>query len=282
MKDLRIRRGLAHAMNMDAVIERVFRRRMSRLTSYMEGYGELTLSEQPPSFDENKAKAFFAEAGYNRKGDDGILRNDHGDPLRITLTYADGSRMMDHVCSVLVEEAKKCGLDLRLDPLSYSVCSRKVYEKRHQICLWAWPLETPFPKLYNTFLSALAYDGRGHTINNTNNIFSIADPELDEALRKERLSGNMSELKEALHHIQKRLNELSIWIPGWKETYTHVSCWRWICWPESPTRFCPSGIYDPVESHLYWIDPQKKEETVNAKRAGKGFEEKEVFVEDVP
>lgn len=45
------------------------------------------------------------------------------------LTFADSSHMMTNVCSIIRQEAMKCGVDIKLDPLTYGVCSRKVFEK---------------------------------------------------------------------------------------------------------------------------------------------------------
>lgn len=109
-------------------------------------------------------------------------------------------------------------MDLRLDSLTYSVCSRKVFEKRYQAALWAWPLQTPFPRLYETFSSELAYDARGNPVGNTNNIMAVSDAELDAALDAERNAPDTGSLKLALHRAQQRLYELCVWIPGLEGT----------------------------------------------------------------
>lgn len=274
LKNPDIRKGLAHAMNMGMVIDSLFRGNMRRLGSYMEGYGELTLPLKAPEYSKKKAMEYFARAGYREMGTDGILKNERGESLRLELTFADSSHMMTNVCSIIRQEALKCGADVRLDPLTYSVCSRKVFEKRYQAALWAWPLETPFPRLRETFSSELAYDGRGNPIGGTNNIFAVADAELDAALDAERNAPDEASLKEALHRAQRRIHELGVWIPGWREPYTHIACWRWIRWPESPTRFCSSRIYNPLESHLYWVDERMKKETLDARLRDIPFEER--------
>ena len=274
LRNTDIRKGLAHAVNMGMVIDSLFRGNMRRLGSYMEGYGDLTLPLKAPEYSKKKAMEYFARAGFREMGEDGILKNERGERLCLELTFADSSHVMTNVCSIIRQEALKCGVDLKLDPLTYSVCSRKVFEKRYQAALWAWPLDTPFPRLYETFASELAYDGRGNSVGNTNNIFAVADAELDAALDVEREAPDYPALKEALHRAQKRIHDLCIWIPGWREPYTHIACWRWIRWPESPTRFCSPRLYKPLESHLYWVDDKMKKETQDARRRGIPFEER--------
>ena len=274
LRNTDIRKGLAHAVNMGMVIDSLFRGNMRRLGSYMEGYGDLTLPLKAPEYSKKKAMEYFARAGFREMGEDGILKNERGARLCLELTFADSSHVMTNVCSIIRQEALKCGVALKLDPLTYSVCSRKVFEKRYQAALWAWPLDTPFPRLYETFASELAYDGRGNSVGNTNNIFAVADAELDAALDVEREAPDYPALKEALHRAQKRIHDLCIWIPGWREPYTHIACWRWIRWPESPTRFCSPRLYNPLESHLYWVDDKMKKETQDARRRGIPFEER--------
>ena len=278
LKNPDIRKGLAHAVNMGMVIDSLFRGKVRRLGSYMEGYGDLTLPLKAPEYSKKKAMEYFARAGFRELGEDGILRNERGERLSLELTFADSSHMMTNVCSLIRQEALKCGVDIRLDALTYGVCSRKVFEKRYQAALWAWPLATPFPRLYETFSSELAYDGRGNPIGSTNNIFAVADAELDAALDAEREAPDEAALKKALHRAQKRIHELGIWIPGWREPYTYIACWRWIRWPESPTRFCSPRIYNPLESHLYWVDDKARKETLEARRRGIPFEERNVVI----
>ena len=49
-------------------------------------------------------------------GEDGVLKNERGERLVVELTFADSSTLMTNVCSILRQEALKCGVDLRLDP----------------------------------------------------------------------------------------------------------------------------------------------------------------------
>lgn len=126
LKNPDIRRGLAHSVNMGLVIDTLFRGNMRRLGSYMEGYGDLTLPLKAPEYSKKKAMEYFARAGYREMGTDGVLKNERGERLVVELTFADSSVLMTNVCSILRQEALKCGVDLRLDSLTYSVCSRKV------------------------------------------------------------------------------------------------------------------------------------------------------------
>lgn len=272
-----VRTGLQYAMNMGLALERVFQGDMRRSGSYASGYGTFTNGRiKPREYSQALARQYFARAGYIHQGEDGILSNVHGKRLEIELTYADMSPLMSSICRLLKQYARACGLEIRLDPLESSVCARKVFEKRHQVAFWAWPLPYPLPQLSKMFHSSLAYDDAGRLIPYTDNIVSAADLELDQYLMEERDAETPDQFREATYKVQQRLHDLAVWVPGWEEPWARVAFWRWVRWPDSDTtRFCYPAIYDPLESHLYWVDPQLKEETEKARSEGKTYPESE-------
>lgn len=282
MKSEDVRKGFHHAMNMGLVLDRVFQGDMRRAGSYAEGYGALTNTDvKAREYSPEMARKYFARAGYTRQGDDGILMNEKGERLVAELSYADMSDMMTVVSRLLKQYARVCGLDLKLDPMESSVCSRKVFEKRHQVAFWAWPLAYPLPELFNMFHSSLAFDDRGRLIPNTDNIVSSADGELDRLLMLEKTAETSDEFRRAAWDVQQKVHELAVWVPGWVEPYARAAFWRWVKWPDSArdgTRFCYPAIYDPLESHLYWIEPGLREETLEARSKGVAFPEREEFV----
>ncbi len=275
LRDINVRKGIQHAINMPLVIEQVFYGDMERAGSYAGGYGPFTDKEiQAPEYSPDKARRFFALAGYAVQGKDGVLRNEKGERLQVELTYADMSPTMVAVSRLLKQYALPCGLDLKLDPLESSVCSKKVFEKRHQIAFWAWPLPYPLPEFYGKFHSVYAYDDYGRLIPHTDNIVSIADGRLDAALEDEMKARDEDEYRKAAFAVQQRLDELAVWVPGWESRHVRVAFWRWVKWPETKeTRFCYPAIYDPLESHLYWIDEKIKKTTLDSKENGKTFDE---------
>lgn len=267
LKDINIRKGLIHAFDMQSLIERYFRGDKQQLKSYLEGFGVMTALSESRFFDVKESAKYFALAGYNQKGKDGIWKNEKGDRLTFELTYADTSPFIGGICSFLKQQARLCGVDLVLDPLHYDVNAKKVLEKRYQITFWAWPLNFPFPELYKTFHSSLAVDESGHLITNTDNLFSVADKELDEWLEKEKAAANLHELANALHGAQQRISDLALWVPGWKDSSTKIASWGWVHWPHTDQmKIAPSSIYNPLEGHYLWIDEAKKQEILNDRK----------------
>lgn len=278
LNDKNIRLGLHHAMNIPKVIDSVFRGDYHRLGSIASGYGKYTKkSIKARDFSPEKARSFFAKAGYTISGADGILQKDDGTRLSIELTYPNISVSMMNTMALLKEEAKKCGLDLALDGLDSTVMFRKAMEKRHQIVYWAWSAPPPLPSLYQLFFSKYAYDEQGAPVTYSNNINSFASDQMDALLIKERDAKTDRELETVSHDIQQMIHDEALWVPGWTMNFTRLAFWRWVKWPDSPTtRFCYPVVDDPLESYLYWIDENVKSETLKARKAGITYPESEI------
>ena len=82
LADERIRFGLAHSMNFDRVIETVLRGDYERLPTFQIGFGEYDNHDiEPREWDIDKADAYFAAAGFDTRGGDGIRVREDGQRL---------------------------------------------------------------------------------------------------------------------------------------------------------------------------------------------------------
>ncbi len=276
-----VRRGLAYATNWEKVIDIVFRGDFSRLDGFTSGYGEITnpdVKARPFSID--KARATFAEAGYTKEDKDGILINEQGKRLEVSLTYT-ASPERAKIMVILKEEAKKAGVNYILDGREGTASYKKVISKEHQGYFSAWQFTPPTPAYYEYFHSRNAYDEKGNRKAQTNNVFSYADERMDKLTEAYRNARTMEELIAAAHEIQAIIAEEDLFVPGYTNEFSRVATWRWVRWPDTAeTRFSPPLAYVPLESYCYWIDEEMKNETLAAKRKGQTFLEVERVVEE--
>ncbi|MDQ8189877.1 ABC transporter substrate-binding protein [Roseibacillus persicicus] len=275
-----IRRGLAYATNWDKVIDVVFRGDFSRLDGFTSGYGKITNPDvKARPFSINKAREAFAAAGYTREDKDGILMNEQGKRLEVSLTFTSSPERAK-IMVVLKEEARKAGVNYILDGLEATSAYKKVVSKEHQGYFSAWQFTPPAPAYYEYFHSRNAYDEKGNRKAQTNNVFSYADDRMDVLTDNYRNARTMEELIENAHEIQAIVAEEDLFIPGYTNEFSRVATWRWVRWPDTEeTRFAPPLSYIPMESYVYWIDEDIKEETLEAKRKGTTFPEVERVVE---
>lgn len=277
--DINVRKGFHHAMNVQLIIDTVFRGDYSRSGSYFAGFGAYTDEGlKPLPYSPEKARAYFAKAGYTKEDTDGVLCRPDGQRLQVVVS----SRIdpLNAACmGRLREEALRCGLDLQLAQMDDTVFYRSVKEKKHEAALFSWGFSPPLPDPSFFFQSRDAFMEDGSPRPGTNNITATASAELDRAILDCRMAATESEAVAAHHQTQHLIARSASWVPGWHASFWRFAQWRWLCWPDTPEcRFCPPRYYDPLDSHLYWIDEKLKEETLDAKASGKRFPERQIEV----
>lgn len=274
-----IRVGINYATNFERVIEEYFRGDFQRMQTTADGFGEFTHPTlRARTFDVDRALAEFAKAGFTRRGPDGILVNDNGQRLSFTLTT--GYRDFQDMVTILREEAAKAGLDLRLEVLDSTAGWKKVQEKNHDIAFTAFNVSPEmYPRYWETYHSVNAWDQAfledGVTPNpnrrvktQTNNLQVIAIPELDRKIEAYRRSSDVEEMRQLAFAMEEILHHDASFVPGFVRPFYRVAYWRWVRWPDD---FNVKLSRSAGEYYLHWIDEQKKEETLRARRRGETF-----------
>ncbi|MBK1882920.1 hypothetical protein JIN85_10865 [Luteolibacter pohnpeiensis] len=281
LKERDVRIGIAESLNWKKVINVMFRGDYQRLNAFNEGYEGLSdPTIKARGFSISDARASFAKAGFTQEDRDGILKKADGTRLSVSITYPT-LPIYDQIFSLLREEAKNCGLELRLDGLEATVAYKKEMLKQHDIALGAWGIEPPMPDFYQFLHSSNAYDESGNLKPNTNNTFAWARPDTDMLSEEVRTATTMDDLRTAVQKLQHIMHDEAIFLPGYAVDFVRVGSWRWVRWPDSDTtKFCPPVVYDPHEVHVLWIDEDMKKETLEARREGKTFPESVKTVDD--
>lgn len=269
-----VRIGIACAMNWKKVIEVLYRGDYQRLNAFNEGFGvfsDPTIKARPYSID--LARAAFREAGYTREDRDGYLTKPDGTRLSVSITYFT-KPIFDRVFAILREDAKACGLELRLDGLEFTVAYKKETQKQHEMVFSNRVGPPPVPDFYQYLHSTNARDEKGNIKPNTNNLFSWGRPDTDALSEKVRTGATVEEVSDASKKLQRIIHDEAIFIPGYAVDFVRMASWRWVRWPDCEnTRFSPSVVYDPRDTHVLWIDENIREETNAARRSGKVFPE---------
>ena len=278
-RDVRI--GINHAINWQKVIDVIFRGDYQRLNSFNEGYGklgDLTIRARPYSI--KSARDSFAKAGYAVEGADGILKKSDGTRLSVAFSYPS-LPIYDRMFSLLREDAKPCGLELRLDGLEPTVAYKMEMQKQHEMTFSSWNTSPPGPDFYEFLHSTNARDEKGNPKPDTNNIFVWARPDTDRLCDIVRSAASEEELSNAAGKLQRIMHDEAIFVPGYAIDFVKVGYWRWVKWPDCEnTRFSPPVTYEPHETHVLWIDSSVKAETQAARREGKVFRESTRVVDE--
>lgn len=118
--DVRVRRALTMAIDRPGIVDAV-----------LYGYGTEANSTVPPffwqynpdagadlSYDPEAAIALLNEAGY-RRGEDGLMQNDAGEPLRFTLITNQGNLARADIAEIIQADLAEIGVDMRIQILEW-------------------------------------------------------------------------------------------------------------------------------------------------------------------
>ncbi|MFC5049908.1 extracellular solute-binding protein [Rubritalea spongiae] len=276
LADINVRRGIAHAMNFQKVNTILFRGDAERAQQFSEGFDEFTNPNiKAREYSIEKAREYFAEAGYTRSDNEGYLINNQGQRLEVEFSWATSIPLWNQMMALLSEDAKKAGLKMLLDGQQPSVNFKKLLEKRHQVGFLGWGVSPPFPRYFQFFHSSTAFDEKGNPKQQTNNMTLYTSEKLDELTKTERNATDLDILKKASWEIQQIVHDQVLYIPGLMTTYSRMAYWDWIKWPQTKLyEFSSPKVYYPVENYLYWIDPKAKERVLEARRKRAVLEEK--------
>jgi len=271
-QDIRI--GLQHATNWQKVIDFDMRGDAERLHLVAGGFGPYshpTLRTRP--FSVADARAAFARAGFKELGPDGILKDDQGRRLSFTVCFL---KRPDREAFMLriKEEAKKAGVEYKLEGMDGTTFQGKVQRKEHEIAFMGFQPQPPFPDYFQGFHSRQAYEaGTRKPKPMTNNISVFFDPSLDPLLEENRGARNEQVVKDTSYKLEEILHERAVWIPAYAKPFYRVAYWRWIRWPAD---FNVRLGNDPEMNYVLWIDQDLKKETEDAMKSGRTFPEKNV------
>lgn len=271
LRDLNVRLGIQHALNLDKMLTTLLRGDYQRLTSYGSGQGEFTNTElKARPFDPELARHYFAKAGFTKPGPDGTLQNDKGQPLTLSITYTTAEHAQR--LTLLREEAKKAGLNLELNLMDASAGFKSMLEKKHQSAWMGWSTSR-YPAYWEYF----------HKVNankpQTNNIMNINDDAITALVEQYDKEFDFAKKAALSRQIQQRLYELASFVPAYQVPYTREGAWRWIKLPKLPATPKSELLYWPLDGSnsgysyggLFWIDEETKAQTRAAIKAGQPF-----------
>lgn len=151
LADERVRRALAHAVDVDGIIQAV-----------LFGHGVRVHAHHPPAswaytpglteypYDLRRAEAMLREAGFAR-GADGIQARD-GAPLRFTILTVAGDKQREAVAQIAAEAFRRIGVEATVRPEGIGAFADKLRTGSHEVeawtGFWAPSVTDPDPYLF--------------------------------------------------------------------------------------------------------------------------------------
>jgi ABC-type transport system substrate-binding protein len=262
LKDKNVRLGIAHALNIQKMIDLAMlgdARQADTISTGYRGFANLDLKAR--SFDIEKATGFLEKAGWTQIGADGIRIKD-GKRLSVKLLYFHPSEK--EFIMILKEEAAKAGIEFKPDTYDANTVFKFVQDKKHEMVWHGWAAWSNLrgPTYYSGYHGSLA--GKP----NNNNFCNVADPGIDRLIETYRNSSDINERKKLAQELQAQVHDACIAIPTYYIPFSRATTWRWIRIPDAAELPTSELIFD---YDLYWIDEEMKQETLQAMKEGKTF-----------
>ncbi len=269
LDDVNIRKGLQHAMNWDLVLSEFFRGDWAREQTVADGYGDLTNPDiKAPGYSVVEADESFAKAGFTKRGPDGILMNAGGE--RLSFNLSTGYSTLADVLTILEREARKAGVELKLEVLDATAGFKKVQEKTHELALTGFSISATekYPRFWESWHGVNAYEKDGSLKVQTNNLTSTNIPEMNELIDKYRVSESHEEKVQLARRIEQIIHDSAAYIPGAYRPDYRLAFWRWIRWPAD---FNVKKSETASDYYLHWIDQELRRGTLDALKSGATF-----------
>ncbi|WP_022957191.1 extracellular solute-binding protein [Spongiibacter tropicus] len=265
LKDRNVRYAIAHALNIDKVINTVLRGDYERLQRTHDGYGDYSnpnIHARP--FDLKKANALLDEAGWTKRGPDGI-RVKEGQRLSLRITYYNSGHNDRLV--ILSQEARKAGIEFELQLLDPSAAFKQIMENKHQAAWMGWSGGGLSPRYWQFYHSDNAHKPQTNNVTNTDN------PVIDEKIDAYRKATKKADRVQLAHELEQLIFDQGSFIPTFKVPYTREAFWRWLKLPAFHGTRTSESLFDPMGSNggLFWIDEREKQAIETAKDEHQGL-----------
>ncbi len=150
--DVRVRRALGMAIDVDKIIKYVLYGQAERITGpFVKQTDYYDHSIKPLPYDPKRALKILEKAGWKR-GKDGWLRK-NGKKLQFTLITNNGNDIRKAILAIAQESWKKIGIDVRTELLEWSILLKRINQHDFDAVVLGWSMGIE-PDLFQIFHSS--------------------------------------------------------------------------------------------------------------------------------
>ena len=182
LKDARVRKALILALDRQAITDKLFEGRQPVADSFVNPLDWIHAKDTPKyARDLARAGALLDEAGWNKRGADGIRVNTKGERLSLELMTTAGNRTRELVQQVLQSQWREAGVEIRIRNEPARVFFGETVTKRRftGMAMFAWlsaPESVPRLTLHSAHITRAGNNWSGQ------NYTAYANPEVDRLL----------------------------------------------------------------------------------------------------
>jgi microcin C transport system substrate-binding protein len=250
--DKRVRQALAHLMNRELLIERLFYKEYVPQNSYFPGMYENPANPKMP-YDPQRALALLAEAGWKERDAQGRLVRD-GRPLAVELLYSQQSS--EPYLTIYQEDLRRVGIGLNLRLVTPETLFQLVMQRNFDLVSLAWG-GLLFPNPETMWHSRLA------KLPNNNNVTGFANARVDELLDAYDREFDQQKRVAIIREIDGIVANEHHYVLGWDAPFQRIAYWNQFGHPAGYVSRV--GDYRDVAT-LWWLDQPKEQRLTQAMR----------------
>jgi len=199
-QDKRVRQAISHAVNKQEIIDIVLLGLGQEATGpYKPGTWPYNANVKRYPFDQARAQALLAEAGWNTKGPDGVLVKD-GKRLEFTLMTNQGNKTRAKAAEVIQKNLKAVGIDVSIRIVEWAAFLKEfVNPKKFDAVILGWTIPRD-PDAYDVWHSSKTGPAELNHV-------SFKNAEVDTLLEKGRRTFDQEERRKAYARFQEILAE---------------------------------------------------------------------------
>ena len=254
LDDVRVRKALAHLYDRKTMLEKFAFNEYVPLKSYYPGGTGENLDNKLVEFDPREAVRLLGEAGWTKRGDDGILVKD-GKKLSFPLTYA--SKVFEKYLTVYKEDCRKAGVEMELQLIDPETRWNNVQDRSFTISGASWgAMLYPNPR---TFFHGSLADKKG-----ANNYVGFKSEIADAIIDEYDQEFDAEKRAELIRQLDAEIFRNHPYMLDWGAPYERFIYWNKFGMPKTVL-----FKYDEWEDAFrnWWIDPVKLKALNRARKA---------------
>ncbi len=278
-----VRKAMQHLFNFERLNRNIMYNEYFRQVSFFEGTEFANPDLEPYAFDPVKARDYLQKAGYRRPeyladqtllgslrnavrgliltrtDTDDILVNEEGEKASFSVIY--GSRGLERHLTVMQQEYRRAGVDMRLQLLEGGTAFQRGLERKYEMTMTGRTSGYyPDPRQY------LHTDFKKTT--NNNNIWGFGTADVDGLIKVYEESLDPKTRLQAMSRIDAIVYDEAFYIPFWMAPYQRLVYWDYVQFPEF---FLPRRTEQVTDYLVYWIDTKKQAALAEDMRAGRTY-----------
>ncbi len=255
LDDVRIRKAIAHLFDRKTMVEKFAYNEYELSKSYFAGSDAENPDNQLVEFSPEKATKLLADAGWSKRGSDGILVKD-GKRLSVKLSYS--SKFFEKYYTSFQEDCKRAGVELVLDYLTDEAFWPMRLDHKFEIAQQGWALDM-FPSPKSMFHSSMA-DPKG-----SSNVAGFKNAEADKLIEEYDQEFDIAKRMSILRRLDGVVFNEHPYALQWG-----ISCERVLYVNKFGLPATGLRKFDDNRGPFYcwWVDPSKEERLKKARQAG--------------